>query len=42
MSTITFYFFGAWEQEKEGIKTKEAFVEYLNNQLNKLNNTGHL
>lgn len=39
---ITFYFFGAWEQEKEGIKTKEAFEEYLNNQLNKLNNTGQL
>jgi hypothetical protein len=34
---ITFYFLAAWEQEKDGIKTKEAFISYLNGLLMKLN-----
>lgn len=34
---VSFYFLGAWEQEKEGIKTQEAFVEYLNAKLELLN-----
>ncbi len=35
---LTYYFCAAWEQEPNGIKTKEEFVDYLNNELNKLNN----
>ena len=34
---VTFYFLGAWEQEKDGIKTKEQFLSYLDEKLNELN-----
>ena len=34
---VTFYFLGAWEQEKDGIKTQEEFLKYLDNQLELLN-----
>jgi hypothetical protein len=33
----SFYFLGAWEQEKNGIKSKAEFVEYLNEKLALLN-----
>ena len=34
---VSYYFLGAWEQEKDGIKTKEAFYSYLDKMLKKLN-----
>lgn len=34
---ITFYFLGAWEQEKDGIKTEKEFLSYLDEKLNELN-----
>lgn len=34
---VSFYFLGAWEQEKDGIKSEEAFLTYLNEKLNELN-----
>lgn len=34
---VTFYFLGAWEQEPDGIKTKEEFISYLDNKLKELN-----
>ncbi|MFV0566481.1 MAG: DUF4861 family protein [Flavobacteriaceae bacterium] len=34
--TITYYFLGAWEQEPNGIKTKEAFLEYIDAKLEAL------
>lgn len=37
INSVSFYFLGAWEQEKEGIKTQEAFVQYLNEKLELLN-----
>ncbi|WP_158729875.1 MULTISPECIES: DUF4861 family protein [unclassified Flavobacterium] len=39
---VTFYFLGAWEQEKDGIKNKEAFVKYLDEKLNELNKKGEI
>lgn len=33
----SFYFLGAWEQEKNGIKSKAEFVKYLNEKLALLN-----
>jgi hypothetical protein len=39
---VTFYFLGAWEQEKDGIKSKEAFVKYLDEKLNELNKKGKI
>lgn len=39
---VTFYLLGAWEQEKEGIKTKEAFYEYLDKKLEELNKNGKI
>ena len=30
---ISFYLLGAWEQEKEGIKTQEEFYNYLDQKL---------
>lgn len=33
---ITYYFAAAWEHEKQGIKSKEEFITYLDNQLNLL------
>jgi hypothetical protein len=34
---VSFYLLGAWEQEKEGIKTHEEFYYYLNQKLEELN-----
>jgi uncharacterized protein YceK len=34
---VSFYFLGAWEQEKNGIKTSAAFYEYLDAKLKELN-----
>lgn len=39
---ISFYFLGAWEKEKNGIKTKEAFLSYLDEKLNELNANSNL
>jgi hypothetical protein len=39
---ISFYFLGAWEQEKEGIKTEAEFLSFLDEKLNELNNTNSL
>ena len=35
---LTYYFLGAWEQEPGGIKNKEEFINYLNEQTEVLNN----
>ncbi|MEH0153171.1 DUF4861 family protein [Limibacter armeniacum] len=35
---ITYYLLGAWEQEKNGITSREKFVSYLNERVNRLNN----
>ncbi|MFT7033493.1 MAG: hypothetical protein ACI8Q1_000444 [Parvicella sp.] len=35
---ITYYLLGAWEQEKNGIKNKNQFLQYLNNKVELLNN----
>ena len=40
--TITYYFLGAWEQEKGGIKTKEAFVSHLDELLQTLDSNNSL
>jgi hypothetical protein len=34
---VDFYFLGAWEQEPNGIKTKEEFLTYLDGKLETLN-----
>lgn len=39
---VTFYLLGAWEQEVNGIKTKEEFVQYLDKQLEVLNKKGKM
>ena len=39
---ISYYFLGAWEQEKDGIKTKEAFFNYLDEKLKELNDNNKL
>jgi len=39
---VTFYFLGAWEQEKNGIKTREAFYKYLDQKLKALNRSGKI
>src|SRR4030042_1628139 len=36
---LTYYFLAAWEQEPGGIKSKEEFVDYLNEQTEVLNNS---
>lgn len=41
-SAVSFYFLGAWEQEKDGIKTEADFITYLDNMLVELNNTNTL
>ena len=38
----SFYFLGAWEQEKEGIKSKEEFIKYLDKKLTVLNKKNKL
>ncbi len=42
IAPISFYFLGAWEQEKDGIKTKDAFIIYLDNKLKELNSTNKI
>jgi hypothetical protein len=39
---VDFYFLGAWEQEPNGIKSKEAFVTYLDGKLKELNKVNKL
>src|SRR5690606_1792344 len=39
---ITYYLLGAWEQEKNGIKTKEEFISYLDKLLSELNSTNKI
>lgn len=39
---ISFYLLGAWEQEKEGIKTEAEFLSYLDTLLIELNNNNTL
>lgn len=39
---ISFYFLGAWEQEKDGIKTEAEFLVYLDTLLNELNTSNTL
>ncbi|MBO9586333.1 MAG: DUF4861 family protein [Flavobacterium sp.] len=39
---VTFYLLGAWEQEVNGIKTKEEFTKYLDKQLDVLNKKGKM
>lgn len=41
-STITYYFLGAWEQEKDGITTKEEFVSHIDKLLQELNSNNTL
>ncbi|MDX6191778.1 DUF4861 family protein [Flavobacterium sp. Fl-318] len=38
----SFYLLGAWEQEANGIKTKEEFVKYLDERLEVLNKKGKM
>ncbi|KAA5827987.1 DUF4861 domain-containing protein [Algibacter amylolyticus] len=40
--TLTYYFLGAWEQEKNGIKTEEAFIGDLNKKLESLEKTNSI
>lgn len=40
--TLTYYFLGAWEQEKEGIKNETDFLTDLNNKLELLESTNSL
>ena len=42
ITPISFYFLGAWEKEKAGLKTKEEFLAYLNKKLLVLNKTSKL
>ena len=41
-SEIPFYFLGAWEQEKDGIKTETGFLNYLEGLLDNLNDNDTL
>jgi hypothetical protein len=36
--SLTYYFAATWEQEPTGIKSKNEFINYLNNELIRLNN----
>lgn len=38
----SFYLLGAWEQEKDGIKSQEEFVKYLDQKLEVLNKKGKI
>lgn len=35
--TVTYYFGGAWEQEKHGVQSREEFIAYLDTTLSELN-----
>jgi hypothetical protein len=35
---VEYYFLAAWEQETNGVKTKQEFIDYLDEQVNFLNN----
>lgn len=35
---VSYYFLAAWVQEPDGIKTQDAFINYLNDTVQKLNN----
>jgi hypothetical protein len=37
LTSTSFYFLGTWEQEKDGIKSKEEFIKYLDEKLAVLN-----
>ncbi len=37
--SLTYYFLAAWEKEPDGIKTKEGFVDYLNETVQKLDHS---
>lgn len=39
---VSFYFLGAWEQEKDGIKSEDEFVKYLDSKLSELNSKNEL
>ena len=39
---VSFYFLGAWEQEKGGIKTEKEFYAYLDKKLKELNSSGKI
>jgi len=41
-SPVSFYFLGAWEQEMNGIKTREEFLMYLDDLLAELNSNNKL
>jgi len=41
-NTISYYFLGAWEQELNGIKTKEAFIAHIDQKLESLNSTNSI
>ena len=40
--SVSFYLLGAWEQEKNGIKTQEEFYNYLDQKLDELNKNGKI
>jgi len=39
---VAFYFLGAWEKEKAGLKAQEEFIAYLNKKLTQLNGKNSL
>ncbi|WP_417362934.1 DUF4861 family protein [Galbibacter sp.] len=39
---ISFYFLGAWEKEKDGIKNQQEFLSYINGLLKELNSNNQL
>ena len=41
-NSISYYLLGAWEKEKNAIKTKEDFIKYLDQKLAVLNSKNKL
>jgi hypothetical protein len=41
-TAVSFYFLGAWEKEKAGLKSQEEFIAYLNKKLVQLNSKNQL
>jgi len=39
---VSYYFLGAWEQEKNGIVDEASFIQDLNTKLETLENSGQL